>query len=45
MTYIDHKVFPQWGELVLGKETNWTMKMVYIEGFLEDIAKVGVQSG
>ena len=45
MSYIDHKVFPQCRELVLGKETNWTMNMVYIEGFLEDIAKVGVQSG
>ena len=32
-------------ELILGEETNWTMKIVYIEGFLEDIEKMGVQNG
>lgn len=40
----DCKIFSQWEELVLGSKGK-TMKIVLLEDFHEDIAKVGVLNG
>ena len=45
MTYIDYGISSRWGELVLGRETSWIMKIVSLEEYLENIAKVGVPNG